>query len=249
MSLIDTESLQDYNIVLIECPLFNFNKELTQDLLCQSYSMRINSYQKSYGMHVYPFGGEEMACDHYFLTKKNNNKNEVICSLKYITFERCKFFNLNFPLLNTLASELNPVALYEKYKNYINEEIKTKSMAYVGGLSSKFDALTKLEKKLVRDFVIFATCSFKKLNNVDELFTTGTKRKDFYQFLHSFGFDILYPEAIIHKEVAHLNVMLQSMKQYNLDEFKRASYLNLLWDKKTYYKLEAGIITKDQDAA
>ncbi|MFN8369527.1 MAG: hypothetical protein U0T83_02755 [Bacteriovoracaceae bacterium] len=249
MSLIDVEALKDYGIVLIECPLFNFNKELTKDLLCQSYSMRINSYQQSYGLNVYPFGGEEMACDHYFLTKKIKNKIQVICSLKYITLERCKFFNLNFPLFNTLASEMNPSDLYKKIKSYVIEDLKEKSTAYVGGLSSNFDILTSLERKLVRDFVIYATCSFKILNKVDALFTTGTKRKDFFKFLQNFGFDILYPEAITHKEVANLQVMLQCMLDHNKEEYNRASYLGSLWDKKIYYKFEPHLIKFDQDAA
>jgi hypothetical protein len=178
-------------IVILRCPFMNMDNPLTRELFIKMMHLKYKGYGNRHLAGTLPLDATDYVADHPLVCIRDERLGLIpITGSKVISYETCKFFNLDFALESCFKKGNNTVHLETLYKIINDSQDNNNKIAYHGGYTIDPHLVkTDEERAIVRELFIASTTLYFKENNITELLGFGVPKFKTEQFFYHWGYE------------------------------------------------------------
>lgn len=242
-------------IVILRCPYMNMSDPFTRDLFIKMMYLKYKGYGNRHLAGALPLDATDYVADHPLVCIRDEKLGLIpITGSKVISYDTCKFFNMDFALESCFKKGNNQVHLDELYKIINASQNKNKTIAYHGGYTIDPEIVkTEEDRAIARELFIGSTTLYFKENNISELLGFGVPKYKTELFFYQWGYERC---AINGSELEAFPVyflpgcdgILMHLKEFSSTVLEISDKYRFLWKQKTDLGKIAPIKEKDRAA-
>ncbi len=178
-------------IVILRCPYTNMDDPLTRELFTKMMYLKYKGYGNRHYAGTLPLDGTDYVADHPLICVRDEKLGLIpITGSKVISYDTCKFFNLDFALESCFKKGNNKVHL-DTMNNIINTAQNSgKKIVYHGGYTIDPEIVkTDEDRALARELFIAVTTLYFKENKITELLGFGVPKYKTELFFYQWGYE------------------------------------------------------------
>lgn len=240
---------QPFSIIHLESPYNTLSSEEGQTYFSKILSCRLNSYQQRYGNKVFPFGSEDFISDILAIQRESDKK--IVATFKYVSYNSCLDFSVEFPLFHTLNNPINDSFSKDIVLDFIKKiSFHENPLAYMGSFTNTQDSSLSLpERRLIKDLITTAIVGIIIEKKVEHVLVTGIIPNGASNYIQWLGFEKFCEETVLVKDIkespAHL-LILNQLSSSSLALFDR--YLSSWKNRQIISHQDEQIKEKDEAA-
>ena len=178
-------------IVILRCPYMNLDNPQTMDLFSKMMHLKYKGYGNRHMLGSLPLDTTDFVADHPLICLRDEKLGLIpICGSKVITYDTCKFFNLEFAMESCFKKGGHNEHLDVLQKIIGESKKKNKTIAYHGGYTIDPAIIkTEIDREKVRDMFMGITALYFKENEVSELLGLGVPKFKTENFFYQWGYE------------------------------------------------------------
>ncbi|MBC7428940.1 MAG: hypothetical protein H7336_10035 [Bacteriovorax sp.] len=178
-------------IVILRCPYMNMANPLTRELFSKMMYLKYKGYGNRHMVGSLPLDTTDYVADHPLICVRDEKLGLIpISGSKVITYDTCKFFNMEFAMESCFKKGNNQEHLDSLYKIIKDSQNNNKTIAYHGGYTIDPEiVLTAEDREAVRDLFMGITALYFKENNISELLGLGVPKFKTENFFYQWGYE------------------------------------------------------------
>lgn len=178
-------------IVILRSPYLNLNNPQTMDLFSKMMHLKYKGYGNRHTLGTLPLDTTDFVADHPLICLRDEKLGLIpISGSKVITYDTCKFFNLEFAMESCFKKEGKIEHLNALTQIINNCKAADKSIAYHGGYTIDPSMIkTESEREKVREIFMGITALYFQENKVSELLGLGVPKFKTENYFYQWGYE------------------------------------------------------------
>lgn len=190
MSLKIVKSKLNLEIVILYCPYQNIENKETMDMFSKLVRLKNRGYENRHESGSIPLDTNDFIADHPLLCRRElNGELTPISGSKVISYEACKYFNLEFAMEATLKKG-NHLQHMDVFTNLVhNALLNNKKLAYHGGYTMDPAVRINAESKNeVRELFASLTYFFLRQMLITDLLAIRVTKFNTEKYFNEWGY-------------------------------------------------------------
>jgi len=240
---------QKYSIVHLESPYETLGVTEGQIYFSKILACRLKSYQQRYGKRVFPFGAEDFLSD--IVAIQRNSDQQIVATFKYVSYNSCQNFSVEFPLNHTFQNPINDKFPREIVSNWMFEkENSNKQFAYMGSFTNTQDfGQTIKERRMIKDLITTAIVGIILSKKIDHVIVTGIIPNGASNYIQWLGFEKLCEEIVLVKDINQSPANVLILNQISKDSLALYDKYRFFWDERNCIRNVETVIREKDEAA
>lgn len=178
-------------IVILRCPYLNLNNPETMNLFSKMMRLKYKGYGNRHLLGSLPLDTTDFVADHPLICVRDEQLGLIpISGSKVITYDTCKFFNLDFAMESCFKKGGNTEHMSTLMQIIGESKTNNKTIAYHGGYTIDPSIVTlESDREKVRELFMGITALYFKENNVSELLGLGVPKFKTENFFYQWGYE------------------------------------------------------------
>jgi hypothetical protein len=186
-----------YKVVIIDYPIYVLDNKICSTILGKVLQMKHVGYRTTYGENILPMDKSDFFSTHIIFCEERNDELLPILAYKATSYDRCLFYNFEFPALTLMRSDGHQSCI-DKTKEILSgvnfpSEISFDS-SWAQNLEYRFTKDSELKNKLREITMMFAVKHHEEFN-IPHMMTCGAVKVKTDQFFLRIGLNKLNENA------------------------------------------------------
>lgn len=178
-------------IVILRCPYMNLDNPETMDLFSKMMHLKYKGYGNRHLLGSLPLDTTDFVADHPLICVRDEKLGLIpISGSKVITYDTCKFFNLEFAMESCFKKGGHTEHMDTLMQIIGDSKKNNRTIAYHGGYTIDPSIVnTESDREKVREMFMGITALYFKENNVSELLGLGVPKFKTENFFYQWGYE------------------------------------------------------------
>nr|BDT28418.1 hypothetical protein BHI3_18840 [Bacteriovorax sp. HI3] len=226
-------------IVILRCPYMNLQHPETRDLFSKMMHLKYLGYGNRHNLGSLPLDTTDYIADHPLICVREKSGELIpISGSKVMTYETCKFFNLEFAMESCFKKGNKPEHLDKLYHIIDEAHNKDRVIAYHGGytIDPRFGTNPE-EREKIRNLFMGITMLYFQENQIAELLGLGVPVFKTEHFFYQWGYERctannqeLSPFPL--HFLPGVDGVMMHLKEYSEDILKLSDGYKFVWNRK-----------------
>lgn len=243
-------------IVILRCPYMNLDNPQTMDLFSKMMRLKYHGYGNRHLSGSLPLDTTDFVADHPLICVRDEKLGLIpISGSKVITYDTCKYFNLEFAMESCFKKGGNTEHMNTLMQIIGDSKKNNKTIAYHGGYTIDPTIIkTESDREKVRDMFMGITALYFRENNVSELLGLGVPKFKTENFFYQWG----YERCMSHGSdlssfplyfLPGVDGVMMHLKEFSTNIIETSRKYKFIWNKKTELGLVAPTSVEKKDQA
>jgi hypothetical protein len=223
-------------VVIIDYPIFALDNAECSKILGKALKMKYQGYATAYNDKVLPMDKTDFFGTHLILCEEIENELFPIFAYKSITLDRCKFHEVEFPILSLMKSDGHPMCV--EALNHIIETTAPSAISYDSAwaqdINYRFNKSLEL-KTLLGEIAMMFMVRHHQDAKISNAITNGVVKVKTDLFFQKLGFKKLTEDENSHFIQKHLDeeeCVIFHTSEFSLEAHSYAKKHQELWENK-----------------
>jgi hypothetical protein len=227
--------LKRYQMVVIDYPIFGLNDPFVQQVLGNSFKMKIDGYNSTYTESVLPFDKSDFFGTHLIFCEEVKDELIPIFSYKSAPYDRCLKHSFEFPALTSVKNDAHP-SVAKVIKDIIssvkNPETVSFDSAWAQNLNYRFNNDHGLKERL-REIMMMVIVKHHQDFNLPHMITCGVAKVKTDQFFLRIGLNEVNEHAHYNqKSMDNEELVIFYNDHFSSEALVNAEKYDYIWKKR-----------------
>ncbi|MDD4976220.1 MAG: hypothetical protein PHY93_17820 [Bacteriovorax sp.] len=227
-------------IAVLYCPYANIENKTTRDVFSKLLRLKNRGYGNRHELGALPLDANDFVADHPLICIRDDEGNlEPVSGSKVITYDLCKYFNLEFAM-ESCFKKGNKEKHLQALSQILNDtQSNNRTLAYHGGYT--IDPKVRSDLILteqIRELFIGSTALYFKEHAVTDLLGLGVPKFKTENFFYDWGYERCQENGENLEEfplifLPNTNGVMMHLKEYSHLTMSLAEKYKELWNNRT----------------
>ncbi len=224
-----------FKVVVIDYPIEILDNSVSTTLLDKTLKMKHIGYKATYGETALPMDKSDFFSTHIIFCEEKEDQLIPITAYKSTPYDRCLFYNFEFPGLTLMKSDGHPSCV-ERIENILKNIESPSSISYdscwAQNLDYRFNSDPKT-KTMLREIIMMFIVKHHQEYQIPHMMTCGVVKVKTDQFFLNAGLEKLDNNAQFkQKNLNNEDVVIFYNNSFSPKALEMADKYSIFWDEK-----------------